>query len=162
MYSRYQYRPEKRIQIPDHYSGCAFSARQRGEEPMPHYPEVSRPTPRESTEEPAALPLPPPVLLPSRPEEEEIHKPTSPDEEEPSCDESKHTQKEELHEQKKHSELPEPLKNLLGNMHIGKRMSFADGLDFDQLLILGLILLLANSEQDSDIVLWLGLLLLCG
>ena len=34
------------------------------------------------------------------------------------------------------------------------------GLDFDQLLILGLILLLWGNERDGDVVLWLGLLLL--
>ena len=38
----------------------------------------------------------------------------------------------------------------------------ANGLDFDQLLILGLILLLSHSGKDSDIVRWLGLLLFCG
>lgn len=40
--------------------------------------------------------------------------------------------------------------------------SFAGGLDFDQLLILGLILLLSRGEEGNDIVLWLALLLLCG
>ena len=34
------------------------------------------------------------------------------------------------------------------------------GLDFDQLLILGLILLLWGNERDGDVVLWLALLLL--
>ena len=37
---------------------------------------------------------------------------------------------------------------------------FANGLDFEELLILGLILLLWDNERDSDIILWLGLLLL--
>ena len=39
---------------------------------------------------------------------------------------------------------------------------FSDGLDFEQLLILGLILLLSHNGEDPDIVLWLGLLLLLG
>ena len=37
---------------------------------------------------------------------------------------------------------------------------FSNGLDFEQLLILGLILLLSHNGEDPDIVLWLGLLLL--
>lgn len=36
----------------------------------------------------------------------------------------------------------------------------AGGLDFDQLLILGLILLLWGNERDGDVILWLALLLL--
>lgn len=35
------------------------------------------------------------------------------------------------------------------------------GMDFDQLLILGLILLLLHGGEDSEIVLWLVLLLFC-
>jgi hypothetical protein len=36
------------------------------------------------------------------------------------------------------------------------------GDDQDRLLLLGLILLLSRTEGDSDILLWLSLLLLCG
>ena len=42
------------------------------------------------------------------------------------------------------------------------RHFLTDELDFDQLLILGLILLLWGNERDGDVVLWLGLLLLWG
>ena len=35
-----------------------------------------------------------------------------------------------------------------------------EGLSFDQLLLLGLILLLWGNERDGDVILWLGLLLL--
>ena len=39
---------------------------------------------------------------------------------------------------------------------------FAHGLGFEELLILGLIVLLLHSEQGVDTVLWLALLLFCG
>lgn len=39
--------------------------------------------------------------------------------------------------------------------------SFLEGLGFEELLLVGLILLLARSDQESDIVLWLALLLFC-
>ena len=35
------------------------------------------------------------------------------------------------------------------------------GLGFDELLLLGLILLLAHTGQSSDVILWLALLLFC-
>lgn len=35
------------------------------------------------------------------------------------------------------------------------------GLGFEELLLIGLILLLSRSEQDNDLVLWLVLLLFC-
>ena len=38
---------------------------------------------------------------------------------------------------------------------------FLGGMQFEELLLIGLIILLARSEQDSDIVLWLALLLFC-
>ena len=48
------------------------------------------------------------------------------------------------------------LRRLLGGVE-GER-----GEDNDRLLLLGLILLLSRTEGDSDILLWLSLLLLCG
>ena len=38
---------------------------------------------------------------------------------------------------------------------------FSGGLQFEELLLIGLILLLARSEQESDVILWLALLLFC-
>lgn len=35
------------------------------------------------------------------------------------------------------------------------------GLNFEELLLIGLIILLARTEQESDVILWLALLLFC-
>lgn len=110
MYSRSSSRRNSDIQIPDHYSGCAFG-KSGGDGAPPRYLEVAKPSPplwEEAEKEQTPPPHPP---LPPSPS-----KPTSP--------------------------------------------LFSKGLEFDQLLILGLILLLWGSETDSDIVLWLALLLL--
>ena len=44
----------------------------------------------------------------------------------------------------------------------GKSLNlFSGGLQFEELLLIGLIILLAHSEQESDVILWLALLLFC-
>ena len=53
-----------------------------------------------------------------------------------------------------------PFGGLLGN--VGRAFPFSHGIGFDEILILGLILLLAREEESSDLVLWLALLLFCG
>ncbi|MBQ9773809.1 MAG: hypothetical protein IJW30_04010 [Clostridia bacterium] len=122
MYSRYPHRHEA-VRLPEHYSGCAFSAPQKpygGERQL----EIAKPTPPvlppDPKPEPEPEPCPPPIEPPPFPVPCEEKKPPSPP-------------------------LPLP---------------FANGLDFDQLLLLGLILLLWGNESDRDVVLWLGLLLL--
>ncbi len=35
------------------------------------------------------------------------------------------------------------------------------GIRFEELLLIGLIILLARTEQGSDVILWLALLLFC-
>ena len=55
---------------------------------------------------------------------------------------------------------PKPVGTLFGS--IGSAFPFSHGIGFDELLIIGLILLLARSGQDSDMILWLALLLFCG
>ena len=44
----------------------------------------------------------------------------------------------------------------------GRLQSLLHSVGFEELLLLGLILLLAGSEEYSDTVLWLVLLLFCG
>ena len=129
MYSRYDaIRPEKKLHIPEHYSGCAFSAGAPTDAP-PHALGVARPTPPQESERAS-----PPMLSSTPPD-----KKSPPPQEEPTtpCEPTA-------------THAPAPF------------VPFAGGLDFDQLLILGLILLLSHSGKDSDIVLWLGLLLFCG
>lgn len=131
MYSRYSSGfPEKKIHVPEHYSGCAFPTGAPTNAPS-HALDIARPTP--PPQEPERAPLqappcaPPDEAAPPPPQEEKAppHEPTA-----------------------THALTPS--------------LPFADGLDFDQLLILGLILLLSHSGTDSDIILWLGLLLFCG
>jgi hypothetical protein len=40
-------------------------------------------------------------------------------------------------------------------------LSLFDSLHFEELFLIGLIILLARSDQGSDVVLWLALLLFC-
>lgn len=70
-------------------------------------------------------------------------------------------------EQERKSSLP-PTHKLFGSSPINfaglRRLLGGEGgdEDHDRLLLLGLILLLSRAEGDSDILLWLSLLLLCG
>lgn len=45
---------------------------------------------------------------------------------------------------------------------LGHAFPFSHGLGFEELLILGLILLLARTDEPGDTLLWLVLLLFCG
>ena len=45
---------------------------------------------------------------------------------------------------------------------LGKAFPFSHGLGFEELLLLGLILILGQSGSDPDMILWLALLLFCG
>ncbi len=109
MYSRYSNRQRTSVQIPEHYSGVAFSEKGTENE-APRYLEIAKPSPPVWDEPPTPPPKDEPPALPVSTE-----KPRTP---------------------------------------------FSRGLDFDQLLILGLILLLWGNERDGDVILWLGLLLL--
>lgn len=57
----------------------------------------------------------------------------------------------------KHALQKDPLRNLFG----GVLPDLPGGMRGDELLLVGLILLLARSEEGSDIALWLALLLFC-
>ena len=137
MYSRFQSRPEEGIRIPEHYSGCAFSPAPPTVEKKREESASGRPRSME-----AARPTPPPSknstsppptpLLPPREQTEKI--PPSPP--------------------------ANPVQGLLGDL--GKAFPLSHGIGFDELLLLGLILLLAQSGKDQDTLLWLALLLFCG
>lgn len=135
MYSRYPGRLDRPVQLPEHYSGCAFSASAPSRIPtdlppisVPYTP-VPSPEPPDETDPPPS----PPPLPPSPDTPPEHKKGATPD------------------------ALPEGLRALFG----GRLPAFPGGMTFDELLLLGLILLLAHSEQQSDIILWLALLLFC-
>lgn len=127
MYSRYQNSKGEPLQIPKHYSGCAFAPIRQEERPSlstRHTVEAARPTP------------PPP--LPPAPRKEE----------------SKNESKEAV--RSSHT----PHLSILEGM--GKAFPFSHGIGSEELLLLGLILLLARNGQDSDMILWLALLLFSG
>lgn len=145
MYSRASNRSQEPIQIPEHYSGCAFSTAGAAK-PLPQkeppsapvrYPEATKPTPiKIPKEDPPPMeeqkkPSPPPLPIPLPP---------------PKSHSAPHT--------------PQPIQGLLGA--VGSAFPFSHGLGFEELLLLGLILLLGRTSQDSDVVLWLALLLFCG
>ena len=59
-----------------------------------------------------------------------------------------------------HKEPPPLAESPLGGL--GKAFPFSHGVGFEELLLLGLILLLGQSGSDPDMILWLALLLFCG
>lgn len=146
MYSRYSNQREKPIRVPEHYSGCAFSdIRPTDSSLKVHSIDKQEPT----------APPPPPVCkipIPAEP---------SPPSEVMTAEKGQETYAvaNTNHTAKQAKALP-AIHNPFASL--GKGLSLADGLDFDQLLILGLILLLSHSGQDTEIIWWLGLLLLCG
>ncbi len=157
MYSRYDHRETRPIRLPENYGGTAFSDR----------PPSAKPTPREPIPSPRQLEIGKPSPPPSRPVEPDpppVPKPPITEEarEEPPRSlpapsgliSSKDTDAKAV------SAPPSPLQGVFG--HLGHTFPFAHGMGFDELLIIGLIILLSRNEQESDVVLWLALLLFCG
>ncbi len=155
MYSRYGDNSNRPVRLPEHYSGSAFSQQPTAPIPVPKR-EPPRTFPRDGVEEKAS-----PVadrLLRAERAEEEMSDVISDTPEEVVEQKEEVEEKEPTPPQKPPSALPfnfGALRQLLGGRE-GK------GDDQDRLLLLGLILLLSRTEGDSDILLWLSLLLLCG
>ena len=170
MYSRYHDRPERPIQVPENYSGCAFSDRRSSADDLSSYSaprriDVAKPTPPPEPNPSQGMPPPPRTILLPPPKEQTRR--------EPPCEEKTPTQapppcaersKEETAHREDHRERSaaflQPFQGLFGN--VGPAFPFSHGLGFDELLIIGLIILLSHSGQDSDLILWLALLLFCG
>ena len=146
MYSRYSQKDEP-LQIPEHYSGCAFPTQKNKPTSLPARPsssflEVGKPA--------TTPPIPDKQEYASTPPRDEIHTP---------CKESPAvTTEKKCDEETTHTSAPIP--RLLGNL--GSAFPFSHGLGFEELLILGLIILLSRGEEESDLILLLGLLLFCG
>lgn len=161
LYSRYHDRPDEPLRVPENYSGYAFSGNRARQEAPPRQIDVAKPTPAPTKSD---LPPAPPPALPSAPPIEKVSKPpvhaecqkTPPEAVEDHCDHLH--QKEEKAPQTKPTSLSEHLLPKLG----GAGFPFGHGIGFDELLLLGLIVLLHGSEQGSDIILWLILLLFMG
>ena len=151
MYSRYDNRPERPVKLPENYSGVAFSERK------------TAPTPNNSPI--AAKPID--VAKPSPPAEKGslaeggVSRPRIP------MPQEIHTQKKEEPAQETTTENPPPKEALPTAISAVLPHSFSPtllphGIGFEELLLIGLILLLSNSEGDRNVILWLALLLFCG
>lgn len=170
MYSRYGDNSKRPVRLPEHYGGSAFSQQPTAPISVPKR-EPSRPIPREGVGEKAS-PVADRLLRAEAAEKEMIDLPPVPDisnlSDEPIEEKEEREQREEREAgEEKIPELPQKsstaspfnfgaLRRLFG----GKEGEGGD--DQDRLLLLGLILLLSRTEGDSDILLWLSLLLLCG
>ena len=138
MYSRYHNASQRPIRLPENYNGCAFSAKP---------PEEKYDAPK--SQPPRQMEIGRPSSLPPIEERAQPKRPSEPP-------------AEELLEAQKTSAplLSAPLPGLFGGH--GRPPSLLRGVGFEELLLLGLIVLLAGNEELSDIVLWLVLLLFCG
>lgn len=165
MYSRYGNDPKRPVRLPEHYGGSAFSQQPTAPITIPKR-EPTRPLSRDGIEEKAS-PVADRLLRADRPQEKTDD--ILPDVlDVPDIVDEIVEEKEE--EKEKNEKTPTPpekpsftspinfagLRRLLGGKDGGS------GDDQDRLLLLGLILLLSRTEGESDILLWLSLLLLCG
>lgn len=157
LYSRYHNRSDEPLRVPENYSGYAFSGGRARQETPPRQIDIAKPTPA-----PQKPDLPP--ALPSASPGEDVPKtsvraevPKTPLEAPNSLGEHPH-QKEENARQAQSVGLSEQILPRIG----GAGFPFGHGIGFDELLLLGLIVLLHGSEQGSDVVLWLILLLFMG
>ena len=159
MYSRYHDRPDRPIRLPENYSGCAFSPREErkeegeGEERItPRRVEIGRPTPLppRSVED-----APPPFARDEIPTEMPSKLPVL-----TGTDDGEEDEDATNPAASPAGGFLKPFGGLFGN--VGRAFPFSHGIGFDEILILGLILLLSRDEQGSDLVLWLALLLFCG
>ena len=153
MYSRYSEKSNAAIQIPDHYSGCAFP----------------KATPNRVTHTESGIPSRVEIAKPSAPTAENasaIREERTDTSREP----PRHTEVIPVHERQERAEKQEkkepsaqtaaPFPGRLGNL--GAAFPFSHGIGFEELLILGLILLLSKSDRETDLIPMLGLLLFCG
>lgn len=169
MYSRYGDSSKRPVRLPEHYGGSAFSPSQQlptnpipvpKREPIKSFPKdgvgekvspvADRLLRAEALQEPdvASQATRPPSSL------EDLSVASVSEITEESAEEC-----EEACASQSDKKAASPLVHFEGLRHLfaGKSND-----DHDRLLLLGLILLLSRSEGDSDILLWLSLLLLCG
>ncbi len=163
MYSRYtSAHDDKKYQVPEHYSGCAFAPprkedTRRGAEPFRPAPLPKAKISPQHAPSPSYS-SPPQQSSPAMPPQKES--PTPPAEQLPPTEATQEASTAQMEaKEKKESALPQSLGQLLS--HIGIGLPFSRGIDFDSLLLLGLILLLAGDGGDRELLLLLTLLLFC-
>ena len=142
MYSRYH---DRSVRVPENYGGVAFSEATTAREVPPHRLEVAKPTPPpvSDAKEAPDLPHPRAIRVPSGEEEGEA---LSVLPSEASCE----------------TEMLSAASEKPSGGTAGGVLPFLHGMRFDDLLLLSLLLLLSQSGTESDVVLWLALLLFCG
>ncbi len=147
MYSRYHSGATSEIRIPEHYDGCAFANAERKAVWTPPLPprglEVAKPSPPMS-EPPKPQPVSEVPKPQPEPESEPPEKPMPP----PKSEESPTV----AVDAKPQGVVPV----------FGRKSKLLQAFGFEELLLVGLIFLLSERDTDSEIVLWLALLLLCG
>ena len=145
MYSRYSNRPDQKLQVPENYSGYAFAAAPR-REAAPRQLDIAKPTP--------------PIAQQDAPEEPAF---PSKEAQQASCKGQETAGNTPHATDGKPQETPSSaLCAVPAPPPVKKKTLWGRGIDFDELLLIGLILLLRESEQGSDMVLWLALLLFMG
>lgn len=140
MYSRAKDRPKAPIRLPDHYSGCAFREPPTDPNTEAECSHCEQSVPdsgiREALDSAVSCDRPPPPeIVPPVPSHVREDPPRPP-------------------------AFFHPFEQVFGKM--GNAFPFSHGLGFDELLILGLMMLLAQNERDPDLLILLGLLLFCG
>lgn len=143
MYSRYHSGAAGEIRVPEHYDGCAFANAERKTVWTPPAPprslEIAKPSP----------PMPEPPNL--QPESEPSNSHPEP---KPECDPSPNARENHpaMVDAKPQEVVPV----------FGRKSKLLQAVGFEELLLVGLIFLLSERDTDSEIVLWLALLLLFG
>ena len=160
MYSRYEDTSKRSFRLPEHYGGSAFSQQPTAPAMAPKR-EVPRTYQRDGVGEKAS-PVAERLLRAEATEEREINVPA----EASALDavlEFEEAQNEAEEQAKPSSAIEKKTAAPAINFEGLRRLLGGDGEgDKDRLLLLGLILLLSRTEGESDVLLWLSLLLLCG
>ena len=140
MYSRYHKGADDTFRLPENYGGVAFSEghlSKGGSDSLSHTFEVAKPSPPPQSN-PITSSTPP---IPPRTSSAPPLPPVPPN-------------------ARPHSDPPPKASHLPVGGKDG--FPFAHGIGMEELFIIALIILLSKSEQSSDIVLCLTLLLFCG
>jgi hypothetical protein len=157
LYSRYHNRTDEPLRIPENYSGYAFSGGSARQEIPPRQIDVAKPTPAPQKSNQNPVPTSDRATETPPKDDARAECPKTPSEAMKAPCEHLH-QKDEKPQEEKPTSLSEPLLPRLG----GAGFPFGHGIGFDEMLLLGLIVLLHGSEQGSDVILWLILLLFMG
>ena len=157
MYSRYGDKSNRPVRLPEHYGGSTFSQEPTNPITIPQR-EPPRPFPRDGVGEKAS-PIADRLLRAETVEKEDLDAAPLPEPVDEEIVERKEEEKKPLPPTEKPMGASPFNFSALRRLFGGKD---GDGEEQDRLLLLGLILLLSRTEGDSDVLLWLSLLLLCG